>query len=109
MISLAVYPKILSAPLFQLWMMPFRFLLRIASSDDSTMAAKRSRSSEIVFSCSVNSEAGRASAVTSNDLFDDLAKVHELTERHRLSKVVKSGVLVGILAIPNRVGRGQHN
>ncbi|MFT3857370.1 MAG: hypothetical protein QM742_07705 [Aquabacterium sp.] len=33
--------NIRSAPGFQLWMMPFRSLLMIASSDDGTMAMKR--------------------------------------------------------------------
>jgi DNA invertase Pin-like site-specific DNA recombinase len=34
-----VHPNILSAPIFQLVMMPSRFLLTMASSEDSTMAA----------------------------------------------------------------------
>src|ERR1051325_4256505 len=40
--SSAVYPNRSSAPLFQDVMMPFRSLLTIASSDDSTMAASLS-------------------------------------------------------------------
>src|SRR5687768_16795028 len=39
--SAAVYPKIRSAPGFHDWMTPFRFLLTIASSEASTMAASR--------------------------------------------------------------------
>ena len=39
--SSAVYPKMRSAPLFQLMTMPSRVLPMIASSEDSTMAASR--------------------------------------------------------------------
>jgi len=35
-----VYPNIFSPPLFQLFIIPSRDLLMIASSDDSTMAAR---------------------------------------------------------------------
>ena len=42
MTSSDVYPKMRSAPLFQLRMMPLKSLLTIASSDDSTIAASRS-------------------------------------------------------------------
>src|ERR1041384_4889449 len=42
MASAAVYPNNSSAPRFQDVMMPFRSLLTIASSDDSTIAASRS-------------------------------------------------------------------
>src|ERR1043166_3863910 len=40
-ISSALYPKIRWAPLFQLWMMPSRFLLMMASSEFETIAASR--------------------------------------------------------------------
>src|SRR5438270_8724750 len=42
MISSALKPKIRSAALFQLLTIPFRSLLIIASSEDSTIAASRS-------------------------------------------------------------------
>ena len=40
MTSSAVYPKMRSAPWFQLWMMPLRSLLMMASSEEATMATK---------------------------------------------------------------------
>ncbi len=45
MVSAAAYPKIFSAPLFQLVMIPCKFLLMMASSDDATIAARRALAS----------------------------------------------------------------
>ena len=58
-ISSAVYPKIFSAPLFQVMMTLFRSLLMMASVEDSTIAASRGEAISACFNSAMTFSARR--------------------------------------------------
>src|ERR1700733_8944228 len=71
--SSALYPKRLSAPPFQLVMMPFKSLLMIASSEFSIIAARKLADWESAsFPCHVDSGPSRSAGFPVDSLSDFL-------------------------------------